>query len=243
MTSPLSLADYQRIVVLTGAGISVASGLPTFRGPGGLWERPGASAVATAEMFASEPEKVWSLFGGMRRLALEAEPNAAHRALVALEASALARGATFLVITQNVDRLHQRAGSKAVVEIHGSLFRTKCGNATCDLPPFDDLEPAPAAAQRCERCGAALRPDVVLFDEPIPAKPEWDAKRALRDCDLFIAVGTSGTVSPASNFVRAAAYAGARTILVNLQPMQPRHPDFHEEILGRAEEVLPSWTA
>ena len=239
MIPTIPFRRYERVVVLTGAGISVASGLPTFRGPGGLWERPGASGAATVGHFEVDPAGVWALFGDMRRLAARANPNQAHAALAALEAQARARGTSFVVLTQNVDGLHQRAGSREVVEVHGSLFRTKCSSPRCTSLAFAEHEPPREPAPRCTVCSAPLRPDVVLFDEPMPAKPEWDAKRALRDCDLFVAIGTSGTVSPASSFVRSAAYAGARTVLVNLEPMSVPHPDFHEEILGRAEQILP----
>jgi NAD-dependent deacetylase len=165
-----------------------------------------------------------------------AHPNAAHLAIADVERIAPA-DARVTVLTQNIDGLHQRAGSTNVVELHGSLFRTRC--TRCDAPPFEDRVAHPEAPS-CARCGAAQRPDVVLFGEALDADDEWAAKKALRECDLFIAVGTSGTVSPASNFVRSAAYEGARTILVNLEPMTIPNPAFAEEILGRAEDVLPA---
>ena len=234
----IGVERYRRVVVLPGAGISVASGLPTFRGPGGLWERPGATIVSASTM-QSDPGCVWSLFDEMCALALRAEPNAAHRALARAEESLAARGSTLTLLTQNVDGLHQRAGSQNVVELHGSLFRVRCSNPACSTEPVLLAASHSGVASACSSCGATMRPDIVLFDEPMAAKPEWDAKRSLRECDLFVAVGTSGTVSPASNLVRSAAYAGAPTILVNLEPMRPAHPDFREQILGRAEDVLP----
>lgn len=239
---PIGLHDYRRIVVLTGAGVSVASGLRPYRGPGGLWEQEGIAELATPRALAERPAEVWRLFGPFRALARAAEPNAGHVALAKAQ-RALAPGATLCLVTQNVDGLHQRAGSEDVVELHGSLFRTRCSNASCDLPPYADDAAHTDAVPQCPRCGAVLRPDVVLFDELIPAHAEWTVKKALRECDLFLAVGTSGTVSPASNFVRAAEFARARTILVNLEPMEPRHPAFDEQILGRAEELLPSLLA
>ncbi|MFP2930537.1 Sir2 family NAD-dependent protein deacetylase [Pyxidicoccus sp. 3LG] len=229
--------SWRQVVVLTGAGISVASGLPTYRGPGGLWTRPEAAEVPDTAMAAREPSRVWSLFGPMRGQLQAAAPNAAHLALAEWE-SRLAPGQSFTLVTQNVDGLHTRAGSRNVVELHGSLLRTRCGNPQCSLPPFEDLTER-AQAEPCERCGQPLRPDITLFDEPLPVDAEWAAKKALRECDLFLAVGTSGTVSPASNFVRGAKYAGAWTLLLNLTPMQPRHPDFDAEVLGRAEGLLP----
>jgi NAD-dependent deacetylase len=235
---PLRADRYRNIVVLTGAGVSVASGLRPYRGPGGLWEEAGVAELATPQSLAERPRDVWRLFGSVRVAARAAQPNAAHEALAAWERR-LDEGATFTLITQNIDGLHQRAGSRNVIELHGSAFRTRCSSVQCDLAPFADDDPHDREMPACPRCGHALRPDVVLFEEPISGDAEWRSKRALRDCDLFLAVGTSGTVSPASNFVRAAEFARARTVLVNLEPMNPRHPAYDEEYLGRAEELLP----
>lgn len=237
MTSPLGIDRYRNIVVLTGAGISVGSGLRPYRGPGGLWEETGVGDLATPKALEERPGDVWRLFGPLRRQARAAAPNAAHLALARTEERLLA--ADFTLVTQNIDGLHQRAGSRNVVELHGSVFRTRCSNAACGLPPFDDDDPRTDGVPPCPQCGASLRPDVVLFDEALPVEAEWRTKRALRDCDFFLAVGTSGTVSPASNLVRAAEYAGARTVLVNLEPMKPRNPAYGEEYLGLAEEILP----
>lgn len=235
--APLDLTRYRQIVFLTGAGISAASGLRTYRGTDGLWKEEDADARATAEGFARDPLGAWRLFGPLRKAARDALPNPAHVALAELEQRL--EGASVTIITQNVDGLHQRAGSRGVIELHGSVHRTRCSDPACALAPFDDHD-VPDAVPPCPRCGAALRPDVVFFGEAIPAEAEWHAKRSLRDCDLFVAIGTSGTVSPAASFVRSAEYAGAHTVLVNLEPMQPRHPAFQREILGRAEEIVPS---
>lgn len=167
-------------------------------------------------------------------------PIAASRPLEAGPAQARAAfEASAPLVTQNIDGLHQRAGSRNVIELHGSVFRTKCNRPECGLEPYQDDEDHVANVPTCPMCGATLRPDVVLFDEPIPGAVESHVKRALRDCDMFLAVGTSGTVAPASNFVRSAEYEKARTVLVNLEPMKPRHPAVDEEYLGRAEEILP----
>jgi len=235
---PIDWTRYRKIVFLTGAGVSVASGLRAFRGPGGLWEERDLVELSDAAALARDPEGVWRLFGELRPLALAARPNAAHRALREVE-RLIAPGAQCTVITQNVDGLHQRAGSTGVIELHGSLFRTRCSSSGCDLEAYPDGEAHASSVPRCPRCGAVARPDVVLFNEALPVDAEWAAKKALRDCDLFIAAGTSGTVWPAASFVGSAEYEGARTILVNLEPMRPRNPHFHEEVLGKAEEVLP----
>jgi len=225
----IDLGSYRRAVVLTGAGVSVASGLRPYRGPGGVWnEQPELREQAGADALARDPMLVWRVFGPMRAELAAALPNPAHRALARPELT---------IITQNIDGLHQRAGSPNVIELHGNLGRTRC--TSCDAPSFAD-DSVPDTIPACSSCGAALRPDIVLFDEPLATRAEWGAKRALRGCDLFLAIGTSGTVSPASNFVRSAEYEGARTVFINLEPLAPANPMFHESYLGRAEELLPA---
>jgi NAD-dependent deacetylase len=232
---PLSARSqrYRNVVVLTGAGVSVASGLPSYRGPGGLWERE--PELAKALVAGAPIDKMWAALGPLRAALSDAEPNAAHRAVADFEARVRGAGGDFTLITQNVDGLHQRAGSRDVVEYHGALLRSRC-LGLCGS--FDDPT-AHRAAPRCPNCGAHVRPDVVLFDETIGVREERRAKRALADCDLFLAVGTSGTVWPAASFVRAAEYAGAHTMYVNLTPLDGAWEAYHEVILGRAEAVLP----
>ncbi len=229
---------YSRIVVLTGAGISAGSGLRTYRGPDGVWEEYEVERFGHADALRERPEETWRLFGGMREPVLAARPNAAHLALARWEAE-LSSGQELLLVTQNVDELHQRAGSKNVVELHGNILFTKCSNVACDLERHRDEAPHLGEVPRCPKCRAVLRPDVVLFGEEIPALPAWSVKRALRDCDLFVAIGTSGLVAPAANYVRGAEYAGARTILVNLEPLATPNRAFKEQYLGRAEELVP----
>jgi len=223
----------RKVVVLTGAGISVASGLKPYRGPGGLWT---ANPELANRMVAGiDAETLWTVTCDWRKELSAAEPNAAHRALAAFEKELLARGGTFTLITQNVDGLHSLAGSVNVLEFHGSLRRSRCSVA-CGANAFGDDrkdEPVPV----CSACGAPVRPDIVLFNEMIGAFEDWSAKRALRECDLFVAIGTSGTVSPASNFVRSAAYAGAHTVLVNLETSDA--VPFAEVIRGEAQSLVP----
>ena len=236
---PIDPARYRCIVALTGAGISVASGLQPYRGPGGLWEqRPEHRELATIEALQRDSEAVWRLFSAMREAARAAEPSRAHVALAHMEARAREVGSRVVVITQNVDGLHQRAGSREVVELHGSLSRSRC--ARCDRPALDVATALTTPAPRCERCGATLRPDVVLFGEYPDVDDEHRAKLALRECDLFIAIGTSGTVAPASSYVRWAEVNGARTILVNVEAPRPPNPAFREVLLGRAEDIVPA---
>ncbi|MBL1174784.1 SIR2 family NAD-dependent protein deacylase [Pantanalinema sp. GBBB05] len=230
--------QYSRVVVLTGAGISVASGLRPYRGPNGVWEEHDVEQLGHVRTLQERPADTWRLFGAMREPILAAQPNAAHRALVEWEAS-ISPSQEFLLVTQNIDGLHQMAGSRNVCEIHGNIMFTKCSNLSCTLTPFRDEELHQDVVPTCPVCGSALRPDIVLFGEELPALPSWTVKRALRDCDLFLAVGTSGMVAPASNYVRSAEYAGARTVYVNLEPMQQPNPAFQEQYFGRAEELLP----
>lgn len=235
----LNISDYKNIVVLTGAGVSAGSGLRTYRGPDGVWEENKVEEYGNVQTLVQSPERTWQLFGGMRAPVQAALPNAAHYALARLEKS-LWPEQQFLLVTQNVDSLHQRAGSRNVVELHGNVGFTRCANDACDLEPFADNEDHAYLVPRCPKCSSVLRPNIVLFGEAIPPMSSWPVKKALRDCDLFIAIGTSGVVSPASNYVRSAEYSGARTVYVNLEPLKPKNPAFKEEYLGKAEEILPT---
>jgi NAD-dependent deacetylase len=234
--SRLDLSQYRQIVVLSGAGISAASGLPTYRGQGGLWSQVNVERYATAAAIKANPTQVWEFFGQLRAHLANSKPNPAHLAIASAEAR-LGAGQQLTVLTQNIDGLHQLAGSRHVVELHGSLHRSRC--TRCDFSRGEDVNLAPTPCPACPECGAPMRVDVVLFDEMLDVDVERAFKSALRACDLFVAIGTSGTVSPASNFVRSAEYAGARTVYVNLEPMSPRNPAFQEEYLGRAEELVP----
>ncbi len=236
VTTPLGVDRYRHVVVLTGAGVSRASGLPTYRGEGGLWTQGDTVRNSDGATMAADPEAVLRFFLPWRRQIQAVAPNPAHTALAAAEARR-GPGTSFTVITQNIDRLHQRAGNQDVIEIHGSLFRSRC--TACDLPAFDDDRADVELLPRCERCQALLRPDVTLFGEMPPARADHDAKRALRTCDLFVAIGTSGLVWPAAGFVRGAAYAGARCVYVNLDPLDDA-TDFRESFLGKAEELVPA---
>lgn len=233
---PIEWTTYKNIVVLTGAGISAESGLPTYRGPGGLWTIGDTAKMSQSDIVESDPDSMWAFFGSLRPKILSVAPNAGHLALAQLE-KVLSQDQKFTLITQNIDELHQRAGNRSVLELHGSLFKTRCSNSKCDLKAYSD-DNAYEQCPRCDKCGAVLRPDVVLFGEPIPPDPEWHSKRALRNCDLFIAIGTSGTVSPASEFVRSAKYVGARTILINLD--RTKNDSFDQQFEGSAGTILPT---
>lgn len=221
-----------RIVVLTGAGVSAESGVPTFRDADGLWEGHRVEEVATPEAFAANPALVHDFYD-LRRAALDAvEPNPAHRALAALEQRL---GDDLLVVTQNIDDLHERAGSSNVLHMHGELRNALC--AACDhrVPWQGPM----AGVHACASCGrAALRPDVVWFGE-IPYRMN-EIDDALAAADLFVSIGTSGAVYPAAGFVTAARAYGARTLELNLEPSQGSHW-FDEARHGPASEVVPAW--
>ncbi len=222
------------IVILTGAGVSVGSGLPTYRGPGGLWESADIAKIVEARFLPGSLPDLWRLYSERRRVALAAEPNPAHTAIAALQN---ARPDAVTLLTQNVDGLHQRSGSPSVTELHGSAFRTRCTSPVCDLPPFDDTR-SYDAVPLCPRCGSSLRPDVVLFGENLPEAALRQSQTALDRCDLFYAAGTSGVVWPAAAFVQIASQAGAYTVLVNLEAGEGAEA-FDKVYLGRAEDILP----
>ena len=237
MNTPLQTQNYRQIVVLTGAGVSAASGIPTFRGPsGGLANEllPVSDGRRVRELLP----QMWQVYGRLRGGSVEAKPNPAHFALARWQEK-WRQKTQITLVTQNVDGLHARAGSADCIEIHGSLLRSKCLNETCpNAAGFEDLV-VPEKVPHCAICGEALRPDITLFNEALSVSALHQVKRALRFCDLFLSVGTSGTVSPAADFVRSAFDAGARTMFVNLTPLEVASPYFGETILGRAEEVLP----
>ena len=233
----IDFSKYHQIVVLTGAGVSAASGIPTFRGPsGGMAEElvPVSDGRRVRELLP----QMWRVYGRLRGGSVKAQPNEGHFALARWQQKWEDR-AQITLVTQNVDGLHTRAGSSGVIEIHGSLLRSRCLNAQCpNSEGFEDLV-VPDDVPRCLICGDALRPDITLFNEALPLEGLHLTKRALRFCDLFLAVGTSGLVTPASEFVHRAYDAGARTVLVNLTPQEVFSPYFRETMLGRAEELLP----
>nr|HEX4313679.1 Sir2 family NAD-dependent protein deacetylase [Kofleriaceae bacterium] len=224
--------DYRRIVVLTGAGISRSAGLATYRGPGGLWSDREVAALAQADALRTRRDDACAMFWRMRRAIAACAPTPAHRALAAFE-RAMPADAALVIVTQNVDGLHQAAGSRTVVEYHGSVASWTCSRCGVHDTPDATLEATP------RHCGEAMRPDAVLFGEDIPAAADHAVTRALRDCDLFVAIGTSGTVWPASRFVRGAAYAGAHTALFNLEAFDDARDLYATVETGPADELVP----
>lgn len=224
-----AVAGGARVTVLTGAGISAESGVPTFRDLGGLWQQYSFEQLATPEAFRKDPALVHAFYNERRRRLLQVQPNPAHHALVRLEE---ALGERYVLITQNVDDLHERAGSRRLLHMHGELRKVRCTRCAEVLAWDGDL----SLADECAQCGAALRPHIVWFGE-MPFHMDRDIPRALR-CDLFISIGTSGVVYPAAGFVQAARAAGARTMEINLEPSANAR-EFDWQVIGRAGAELP----
>lgn len=226
------MPNMRNIVVLTGAGISAESGVATFRGPGGLWEGHRVEDVCTPEALARDPVLVHRFYD-LRRTALAGVmPNAAHRALARLDA---AWPGGLLIVTQNVDDLHERAGARRLLHMHGELLSALCAACGVREPWGDALPPE----SECPNCGMlALRPDIVFFGE-MPYQMER-IEAALAEADLFVSIGTSGAVYPAAGFVRLARHYGADTLEMNLEPSEGSHW-FAETRRGPAGRLVPDW--
>lgn len=232
------LRTARAVAVLTGAGISADSGLPTFRGTqGGLWARFRPESLATPEAFARDPALVWAWYQWRRALVARARPNPAHLALVALERAV----PDFTLVTQNVDGLHRQAGSERVIALHGELMRDRCSGCGRETDaavdpgladaPHERIEPP-----RCSECGARLRPAVVWFGEALPAGAMERAAEAAAAADVLLVVGTSGVVYPAASLVPLAQRAGARVIVINPERSEG---DVALQLTGRAADLLP----
>jgi NAD-dependent deacetylase len=235
--TPMQLSPNDRLFVLTGAGISAESGLATFRGSGGLWNGHRVEEVATPEAWDANPALVWRFYSQRRRDALAVQPNAAHIALAQIEQRlAKVNPENFYLCTQNVDDLHERAGSHRIHHMHGSLFQSRC--IRCDKPFADQsFYEDPQNLPVCQTCGQPIRPHIVWFGE-VPLDMEA-IYRELNRATTLLVVGTSGAVYPAAGFVNVATQRGIRTIYVG--PEEPLNADaFDEIVLSTATQALPS---
>jgi NAD-dependent deacetylase len=230
------LASAKRVTVLTGAGVSAESGVPTFRdAQTGLWANFKPEELATPRAFRRNPRMVWEWYAWRRELVARVEPNPAHLALAEMERLF----PHFTLITQNVDGLHQRAGSSKVIELHGNISRTKCFEENVAVTGWPDTGDVPP---KCPRCGGLLRPDVVWFDEAMPEAATAAAFTASRACDLFLCVGTSSAVYPAASLPLEALEAGATVVEINPHPTPlSTRADF--VLAGAAGLVLPELLA
>ena len=221
------------IFVLTGAGVSAESGLGTFRDTSGLWTRFDPAKLATPEAFKRDPAQVNAFYDARRANLRGAQSNAAHFALADLQRRLAEAGGRLFLCTQNIDDLHERAGAQGVVHMHGELLKARCPGCEAVVDWRDDLSGA-----RCADCGGGLRPHVVWFGEtPLEMDAIYDA---LEEADLFVAIGTSGSVYPAAGFVSEARRAGIRTCEINLEPSDNART-FDERRYGVASEMVPAW--
>jgi NAD-dependent deacetylase len=229
------LAGAKRVVALTGAGISAESGIPTFRGSGALWKQYRAEDLATPEAFARDPKLVWEWYDWRRGRIAAAEPNSGHKALVELEEKV----ADFTLITQNVDGLHQRAGSRRILPLHGDIWTlscTACGRRERDMrATLPDLPP-------CCACGGLLRPGVVWFGEPLPSEIWEEAQAATRRAEVLLVIGTSAVVYPAASLVPLAKSSGAKVVEINTDET-PMSAAIDYVCRGPAGETLPQLLA
>ena len=228
------LAGGRRIVALTGAGVSAESGVPTFRGTDGVWKSHRAEDLARPDAFEAHPELVWEFYHWRRELVAGCEPNAAHRALAQLEKAA----PNFLLITQNVDGLHGVAGSRKVIELHGSLWQVRCTVCTYAREDRMQLPDVP----ECPVCGHLLRPGVVWFGEPLVPGSLKLVIEQINGADVFLSIGTSNLVQPAASFSQLAKDHGALTVEINLEPT-PNTGLMDFALHGKAGDILPELIA
>ncbi len=219
------------IAVLTGAGVSAESGVPTFRGNGGLWKQHRAESLATPEAFARDPKLVWEWYDWRRSVLAEVKPNAGHHALAELEQ----RTPNFTLITQNVDGLHELGGSRNVLRVHGSIWMLRC--LGCGREEENRRAPLPDIPPHCA-CGGMLRPGVVWFGESLPPDVWKAAEAAARSCELLLVIGTSAVVYPAAGLARLAKSSGARIVEINVAETPLSH-EIDEFLLGPSGELLP----
>ena len=230
------LRQAQRVAVLTGAGISAESGVPTFRqAQTGLWARYDPQQLATPQAFRRQPQLVWDWYAWRRTLVAAAEPNPGHFALAEMER----RVSRFTLITQNVDSLHHRAGSRTVLELHGNIARTTCSREGRVIETWDETDERPP---RCPHCGAFLRPDVVWFGESLPTDALEMALAAARSAEVFLSIGTSGMVHPAAGLPLLAGEHGAVTVEINPEAT-PLSDEMTYCLRGPAGVVLPALVA
>ncbi|MEE9466649.1 MAG: NAD-dependent deacylase [Candidatus Neomarinimicrobiota bacterium] len=226
---PIQSSEYSAIVFFTGAGMSAESGIPTYRGKGGIWVKYRWEEVACEAAFGDDPQKVLDFHRERRRGVAQCQPNTGHQVIAGLEQ----RHPQVTVVTQNIDGLHQRAGSVNVIELHGSLWCFRCPTDGRRL----EIEPESDYPDHCE-CGAWLRPDIVWFGDNLDQAGINHAAKLLEECDLFISVGTSGTVWPAAGFPQVARQNGARCLEINPEPNEMSHL-YDQTYRAPAAEVLP----
>jgi NAD-dependent deacetylase len=227
-----ALSSATAVAALTGAGISAESGVPTFRGNNGLWKKFKPEELANFDAFIRNPDLVWEWYAYRKKLIAEVKPNPGHYALAEMEKLFQ----DFAVITQNIDNLHCRAGSRKVYELHGNIERNYCIN--CGRRYRNEELASTTSSPRCVDCGGLIRPDVVWFGELLPTEPWELADRASRNADVFFSIGTSAIVYPAASLPLVAKENGAYIVEINAEPT-PLSDIAHESLIGKAGEILP----
>jgi len=232
----LLLEKARRVCAFTGAGISAESGIPTYRGTGGLWSGFSADEIASPRGFARDPKRVWQWHNERRMALANVKPNAGHAALAKLEELVTSRGGQFALATQNIDGLHQAAGSRHVLELHGTILAIRCD--TCGYRRAIGFEPIEGVPW-CPKCRTFMRPDIVWFGETLPPDVWQRAAEAAASADLFLAIGTSAIVYPAAGLIDLASRRGARTVEINLEPTAATGM-VDVALHGKAGEILPA---
>ncbi len=227
---PIDINKYKRIVFFTGAGMSAESGVPTYRGEGGVWHEYNWREYACQEAWETDPKKVFDFHDLRREEALKCFPHKGHEVITAIQEV----HANVLVVTQNIDGMHQRAGSNNVIELHGSIWRVRCDREGWVK---DDLNHGPFEKRKCD-CGACLRPDIIWFSDMLDPDTVRQADAAVSQCDLFISIGTSGVVWPAAGYPQLAKSTGALCIELNPQPSE-QSLIYDRVYKGKAGELLP----
>jgi NAD-dependent deacetylase len=224
----IRFSDFERIVFFTGAGMSAESGIPTYRGKGGIWAEYDYEDYACQRAFDRDPEKVWDFHDKRRAAVAACEPNPGHRIVAEVQR----KKPGTIVVTQNIDGMHQRAGATDVAELHGSLWRVRCDTETI----VRDDRSMPMNPRKCS-CGSYWRPDIVWFEDQLDHRVVRRAREALEQCDLLVSVGTSAVVYPAADLPRIAAQRGAVTVEVNLEDTPMTHL-YEHRLRGKASELL-----
>ena len=229
MIEPLDPMTFKKIVFFTGAGMSAESGVHTFRGAGGIWSQYHWQEYACQQAFERDPQKVLDFHELRRKEALRCQPHAGHKVITSLQQ----RHSAVFIITQNIDGMHQRAGAKQVIELHGSLWRVRCPKHGVMLDMAETY-----SHRRCPDCGQWLRPDIIWFEDMLDEDEVQATQYELRTCDLFISIGTSAVVWPAAGYPLIARNSGALCIEINPEPSENCEL-YHRRIRGKAGEVLP----
>ncbi len=224
------LKNAECIAVLTGAGVSAESGVPTFRDPGGIWEKFRPEQLANFEAFMSDPDFVWSWYQHRREIMRDVKPNKGHYVLAEMENIFI----NFNLITQNIDNLHFRAGSKKVTELHGNIERNYC--LSCRTF-YEEIDISEKKVLKCEKCGGLIRPDVVWFGEMLPEKALKHAEKCAKNSEVFFSIGTSAEVYPAAMLPLIAKQSGAYVVEINIKPTVMTY-DLDELLTGKSGEIL-----